>query len=786
MKLKFFLFVFIYLLSLDLIGQVPFSIPTTKDSLESFILNRRSKGNTDMTYFLALKTLSKFSMYENRKATITYLNEALTIAESYRDTLELASINHLMGQTYRYWGYTYAAAEYFQQAFILNEKIGRKGVAGYDILSIGNVYFDLKKWQEADFYYRKAIHSFSEREENSGSATAMNNIALVFQEKANPDSALLYFNNALNFRRKQGDSILVAQSYWYLSTIYLDLKDIQKGLYYGNLSLSYFEQNKNHKYNDLYHLPLAIHYYLGRLYQASGKNDEAIHHWNSAIAIGKKNPNMSHYFIASYREIALYLVSKSKLAEAEAYLKNGLKYALDSRFQEETEKLYIQIADLYEKLGKYAESLQYLREYQLLIKNKTTGISNQMTSFHVLFETYEQQTALREKEVQLEKEILKQKQQIQLNSMYLSGLVISILGLFIALYLYRRIYYINKTLAHRNIAIQEKNSIIESNAQELQELHKTKDLLYSVIAHDLRAPFNTLTNFSKMMQGFIKNNQWQELKNSFLVLEESSQKAYWTFENLLGWIQGQTGKLEAKMKIVDIMPLMDEALGLSSSMLLLKNLRINKKIGARYLMADPYMLETVLRNLITNAIKFSPEGGLISISTFYENEKIKILICDEGIGMSEDEIKKLFNTESLKTSSHSISGLGMLICSQFIDSMQGTLSVLSKNDLGSKFEITLNAAETPTIEFGNAEILEKNNSEEAPILSNSSKMFLKQFYPELEKLTVYEASEIKEILKTIQKSSIIDADVEFWLSKVNKALYLSDANAFEKLRSEIS
>jgi anti-sigma regulatory factor (Ser/Thr protein kinase) len=289
------------------------------------------------------------------------------------------------------------------------------------------------------------------------------------------------------------------------------------------------------------------------------------------------------------------------------------------------------------------------------------------------------------------------------------------------------------------------------------------------------------------MQSYIQNNQWHELKNSFSVLEESSQKAYWTFENLLGWVQSQTGKLEANIQSVDLMPLLDEALGLSSSMLLLKNLTINKKIAARYIMADSYMLETVLRNLITNAIKFSNELGEITIESSYTAaDKIKIIIEDKGSGMSDAAIKKLFNPEKLKATSQSISGLGLMICKQFIDSMNGEISVESSLGKGTTFTIILPKGEMPSIysietlqQPEALQAMEKSN--QSDILPEQLKAVLQPYLPELLSLSVYEASEVKEVMQKIYQIPNLEKEIEIWLSKLNQALYLSDSLAFDKL-----
>jgi hypothetical protein len=121
------------------------TIPEDRDSLEVFVQMRKRTGKKDWTYFLAIKELSKKVMFENRRKTVEYLEEAGKLAKAYKDTVEMGNINHLLGITYRHFGYIYMAAEYFQQSYLLTEGIGRREYAGWDLLSIGNLYFDLNK-----------------------------------------------------------------------------------------------------------------------------------------------------------------------------------------------------------------------------------------------------------------------------------------------------------------------------------------------------------------------------------------------------------------------------------------------------------------------------------------------------------------------------------------------------------------------------------------------------------------------------------------------------------------
>lgn len=767
------------------------TIPESRDSLTQFILNKRSLGKKDWSYYHALKKLSEQTMFEDRKVTADYLSEAYDLAINFEDTIEMASIAHLQGKTFRHWGYTYAAAEFFQHSYILTEQVGRRDYAGFDLLNIGNLYYDLKKWEEAKTYFNRALDVFERTGERSGMAVAYNNLGLNARKQKKLDQAIVYFDKGLNVRKEFKDSILIAHSLYYKAATYQQMHMNSKGLEVARKALNIFSNpaNADHEHYDILYLPLSLNYFMGEMYYDLNQYQEAENCWKKALEIGRANPKLSEYFLMTFAAYARLKDKQANTNIAIELLEEGISYATTLHFVDEQEQLLLQISDLLAKKGDYAESLAYLRERYALMKRKALGASNQMLNFHAIFETYEQKTALHEKELQLQKERLEKKQQDRLVLFYLIALGVLVIGLILVLSLLRRINLINRTIRQRNLAIEKQKDIIQSNAEELKELNETKDLLFSIIAHDLRSPFNSLTNFSQLMQTYIQNNQWQDLKASFRVLDEASQKAYWTFENLLGWIQSQTGKLTADLESVDIRPLLKETEGLLSSMQLMKRVNIQKDIQSPFIKADPYMLQTVLRNLLTNAIKFSHEKGDIFIQSKTENDKVVISLRDNGVGMSPSAIKELFNTQKLRASSHSVSGLGLIICKKFVEIMNGDILAESQVDRGTIFTIVLPIGEVIDKDYKEDINHEPTEKQLTPIddfeeLKKSKTILQKHLQPYIEKLetySIYEASMLKAVITEIQQSGKLKKEVEIWLSYLNQAVYIADPVMFNDL-----
>ena len=788
------LILLLFLANIASFGQDITAIPEDRDSLEAFIQFRKKSGKKDWNYFLAIKEMSKKVMFEDRRKTVEYLEEADRLAKAYKDTVEMGTISHLLGMTYRHYGYIYMAAEYFQQSYLLTEGIGKRDYAGWDLLSIGNLYFDLKKWDEATIYYTTAYKGFLKIGETSGVAVAYNNLGLVYQEKKLYDSAHQYFTKALEIRRATKDSILIAHSMSYLAFLFLETGDYNKALNSANQALYRFNNPEFYSapHYDLAHLPLALNYHIGLIYQKMSKPDSAMHYFEKAIEMGRKDPKLTEYFLSSFRASAMIKIKEGKRGEAIDLLEDALSYTPGLHFTDEQEAILLLISDLLEVEGNYSKAAFYLREYQEILKNKALGASNQMLNFHALYQTYEQKSALQEQNLLLEKERLERKQQRQFNQLIAIALIIALVGLIFVFMLYRRIQKINVTLGIRNKAIEEQKNIIESNAKELEQLNEAKDLLFSIIAHDLRSPFNTLTNFSKLMQSYISNNQWQELKRSFKILDESAQKAYTTFENLLGWVQSQTGKLRANVEVVDIPMLLEETLGLLRSMTTLKNIQIEYSIAHPFVLGDTHMFETVLRNILTNALKYTNEGGKITIETKKEADNITIIIADDGEGISENALKDIFDASKLKATSQSVSGLGLLICKNFMDSMGGEIYVESEKGQGTKFYLELPECKDSLLlekQVKNNGIIKHNQEHSAikaeDLKAEKSEQVLKNillpYAASFQEVSVYEASEVKLIIQKIRETKPLEKEVEDWLSSLNDALYLGDAELFDKL-----
>jgi signal transduction histidine kinase len=231
---------------------------------------------------------------------------------------------------------------------------------------------------------------------------------------------------------------------------------------------------------------------------------------------------------------------------------------------------------------------------------------------------------------------------------------------------------------------------------KLRELNATKDKLFSIIAHDLRSPFNGILGFSELLMDKSVEDNVPDSINIPEMIHSSAKNTLVLLENLLFWSKSQTGKLNYTPESIHLLNAIKDILSIIESSAKFKNIQLHICLSTEVLIyADPNMFKTVLRNLISNAIKFTQIGGEITISAITNQKQVEITISDNGIGMSEKTISNLFTLDSeleiRGTAGEKGSGLGLILCKDFIEKQGGKIWVESEVGKGSQFKFTMPA-----------------------------------------------------------------------------------------------
>jgi signal transduction histidine kinase/ligand-binding sensor domain-containing protein len=261
----------------------------------------------------------------------------------------------------------------------------------------------------------------------------------------------------------------------------------------------------------------------------------------------------------------------------------------------------------------------------------------------------------------------------------------------------------NTLLEERQQKIEEQTKKLKIQKEELEdanihltELNSTKDKFFSIIAHDLKNPFNSILGFSELMNQKYDELSEEKKRRYSEVIYSSSRNIYALLENLLQWARTQTNKIAFEPVSFNINQLVEQNIILLSESLTDKKINVRKELKESYdVYADPNMINTVIRNLLSNAIKYTNPGGEILIGCIRKDSKIEVSIRDTGTGMTPEVLDKLFrvdaNFSSEGTQGETGTGLGLILCNEFVTKNGGTISVESSPGKGSKFTFTLPA-----------------------------------------------------------------------------------------------
>jgi PAS domain S-box-containing protein len=233
----------------------------------------------------------------------------------------------------------------------------------------------------------------------------------------------------------------------------------------------------------------------------------------------------------------------------------------------------------------------------------------------------------------------------------------------------------------------------ESEAQ-LRKLNATKDKFFSLIAHDLKSPFNAIIGFSDLLSEQVKNKDYNGLEEMIEYIRSSSHQAFDLLSNLLVWSRSQIGQIESIPVHLDLSEQVNETINFCQKISHIKDIKITASVaGDSTVFCDREMTCSVLRNLIVNAIKFSFPGSIISIHVEADNDYVTVSVSDKGVGISKKNATRLFHIdESVSTpgtNGESGTGLGLILCKDFIERQHGRIWFESEEGQGSTFYFSL-------------------------------------------------------------------------------------------------
>jgi len=585
---------------------------------------------------------------DSPKLGYEYGIKALDFYTNQKNIPKQCNVLNKMGINKRNTGEYSAALDNFYKILSIAEQPSCNLEIAYANNNIADIYNRLEKYEKALEFTNKALKLFQNEHNQTGIAYNLNLNGTIYQNQNDWSHAMRFFKQSLDLRLKMNDESGAASSYINIGDCYLELNQPDSAMVYYKKGIVYYNKAGFTNYGQSY-------ISLGRYYAAKKEYQKAISTLKEAIV--RARTMKSPVYVQKANEV-LHKVYYDTKEYKKAYEIQAL-----ARIEEDT-----------------LRKSDYIRKITTLDLNYT----------------FEQQ--VRQKEIDdLKKKTLYEshiyKQQLLSYGLILLLIVISILTFFIFKN-YRFVTKTNKLQRIYNDEISRQKISIQSQNVQLQELNATKDKFFNIIAHDLKNPFYGILGLSEEIVSAGQNYSHEETIKMVKLIRDSSQNAFNLLENLLEWSKAQTGRIEFNPEYFMLDNMVNDVIKLLENYAVQKNISINYQIANNFqIFADHNMVHTILRNLITNAIKFTEENGRISVEAVHLPGEIQITVSDTGIGIEEYIKEKLFliseKITSLGTKNEKGTGLGLLLCKEFVEKHGGKIWVESEPGKGSQFFFTL-------------------------------------------------------------------------------------------------
>ncbi len=610
----------------------------------------------------------------------------IKLARSHRDTNR---INILTSLSFHYRGSDPLRAKKLRdQALVLSKRLNyTRGRGWYYYLEGINLTYQ-NKFLPALNAEATAITLGHQIKDHDLISRAYNTIGMNHLRLEDDTNAMKAFTTALKFISDTGDQTFKPALLLNIGELYSKKKIYPAAMAKLGQSLNLYLSLGNRSGASLAYLQIA------RVHFALKDYDRAIVSAELASAFARQ-VNYKRTVINALILLGSSHTSLNHLAQARKYLVESSDLAIYKNMDDEKLRIYYGFAALSEKEGNYKEAFAYKkRSSQLYDSLFNLNRSKLILEYQEKFQTQEksrENKLLRSKQLAIQDKFMQRNRILYLTLVVLIGFVI----------FFFMLYWGNGHIKRANLVLTTQKDQIQGQKEHVEQLNQIKDKLFSVIAHDLRTPFASLKSMMDMYdEGMISKD---DLDFFFREIRKDIGFNSLLLDNLLVWAKSQLHGFRIDAKPFSIDKLSIQVLGHYKKHLENKEISIARNIPVSAIAyADYEMTNTVLRNLIGNAIKFTPKKGSIELSCMDEGGSLVIKIADSGIGISRQNQEKLFqdtffSTEGLNKEKGT--GLGLQICKEFVERNKGTIWVESEAGAGSVFCFTLPGSNAPAVEI---------------------------------------------------------------------------------------
>ena len=651
------------------------------DSLSKEIQKIRLKQDftaLDSTYIKSLIELGESYRYIKSDSLIAIAKRVLELSKSSSYNYGISEAYLLYGDYYSDKGKSRFAIDYYKKALHVSELEKNKNQQLALLNALAAEYAYLGDYSKSISRYLKGIDLATEVNNKRLLSIMNENVANLYIAQKDFKQALVFFEKVIAINKELGDEIASAQTFSNIAAAYSDMKKFEYAMYNINKSIPTFE-----KYEILEWLAYAYEV-KGHIYLEQKKFKWALYWFEQSHLIHNKIDD-ERGKIDMLNGISKTYLGLKKDSLAMVYANEGFTVAKSISSLEGQKECSNTLYKIFKRKEDFNNALLYHELHKKLSDSLTRDANKKSLSLLKAKLNYEKQKELLIKKN--EKALARQRVII-----YSALSVLAILGVIIFIVVRSQNIQkaLNKKLRHKTILIQKREI-------ELNEINKTKNKLFSIIGHDLRGPVGALQELLRLFSnGDIKKN---ELDSFIPKLKADVDNLFFTLNNLLLWGQSQMNGSSTKPKNFTITKLVHRNIELLSEIAENKSIKmINHIKDTPMAWADLNQIDIVIRNLLSNALKFTPENGLIAISATENNDFWEIQIKDSGVGMTKDMESKIFsdtsNVTTYGTNNEKGTGLGLSLCKEMVKKNNGKIWVNSKVNAGSTFYFTIPKAKS--------------------------------------------------------------------------------------------
>jgi two-component system sensor histidine kinase/response regulator len=563
----------------------------------------------------------------------------------------------------------------------LADSIGFKKGKAINCLSMGVGLSGKGNHPEAIKYYLEALKLSEELNLEGLSGNIYGNIAIAYSERDNISKAIEYFNKALHIAEKYGEAA-TCQSLINLADLYTKTGEYEAAKKYASRALKISRDQ-----TDSSNLAISL-FNISEIYRKTNRNDSARWYLGESMLISTRI-NDVHGVSYCLNSLAEMEVNEGKFREGIVLANQSLANLKRVEGQELLMTSYRILYQCHFRLGDFEKALHY-RNQEIALRDKIFNIEKEREANNLV-----NQYNLERKELQiklLEKDNRLQQQKIARESLVKTIFEVGSIALaLLAGYLiYTNIRWrnYNRIIKERNTQIEEQKKTIIHQKVHLGRLNSVKDKIISIISHDFKSPLSTLRGFLQLLKYDAISQE--EKAQTIGRIERSLTVTLELIDNLLAWGTGQMGGPILNTITFDLGKLVDENIQLIHHRAQTKKVSVVNNVPTpTFLCGDRNTINMVLRNLISNAIKFSRPNDSILISAREESNRIIISVQDTGVGMTQTQMNSLFdgslNASKDGTENEKGTGLGLVLCKELIQKHGGEIWVESTLDEGSTF-----------------------------------------------------------------------------------------------------